>query len=172
MKESVFFATIARKIFDEELTVATDICDHIKERIVADDEFQLAFEKWTANEAGKPKVRYILSKIHKYIDLGMEINLDTSEVHIEHIMPVEPVQWNVTDEIHETYLWRLGNLMLLSGKFNKEASNKPFDEKKILYKDSKIEPNKQICEYTEWDSDQIEDRQRKLAEYAIEIWKK
>ncbi|HBM99257.1 MAG TPA: DUF262 domain-containing protein [Ruminococcus sp.] len=167
-----FFATIARKIFDEELIIAADICDHIKEKIVADDEFQPAFEKWTANESGKPKVRYILSKIHEYLDTGMEINLDTSEVHIEHIMPIDSAQWDVTEEIHETYLWRLGNLMLLSGKYNREASNKPFDEKKDLYKKSIIEPNKQVCEYTKWELDQIEDRQKKLAEYAIKIWKK
>lgn len=167
-----FFATLARKIYDEELTSANNICNQIREKIVADDEFQPLFEKWTANEAGKPKVRYILSKIHNYIDPGMELNINTSEVHIEHIMPVEPSKWNVTDEIHETYLWRLGNLMLLSGKFNKEASNKPFAEKKTKYKVSKIEPNKQVCEYSEWNSDQIDDRQKKLAEYAVKIWKK
>lgn len=167
-----FFATIARKIYDGELTSAKDICDQIREKIVADDEFRPAFEKWTANEAGKPKVRYILSKIHSYLDKGMELNLDTSEIHIEHIMPVEPSQWKVTEEIHETYLWRLGNLMLLSGKFNREASNKPFEEKKTKYERSKIEPNKQVSEYTKWESDQIEDRQKKLAEYAIKIWKK
>lgn len=167
-----FFATIARKIYDGELTSAKDICDQIREKIVADDEFRPAFEKWTANEAGKPKVRYILSKIHSYLDTGMELNLDTSEIHIEHIMPVEPSQWKVTEEIHETYLWRLGNLMLLSGKFNREASNKPFEEKKTKYERSKIEPNKQVSEYTKWESDQIEDRQKKLAEYAIKIWKK
>lgn len=167
-----FFASTAKKIFDEELITATDICEHIKEKIVADDEFKLAFEKWMANESIKPKVRYILSKIHRYLDNGMELSMDTSEVHIEHIMPVEPAQWNVTDEIHETYLWRLGNLMLLSGKYNKEASNRPFASKKEKYKNSKIEPNKDVCKYTEWKPEQIEDRQKKLAEYAIEIWKK
>lgn len=167
-----FFASTAKKIFDEELITAADICKHIREKVVADDEFKFAFEKWTANESAKPKVRYILSKIHRHLDIGMELNMDTSEIHIEHIMPIKPTQWNVTDEIHETYLWRLGNLMLLSGKFNQDASNQPFAIKKEEYKKSKIEPNKDVCEYAEWKPEQIEDRQKKLAEYAIEIWKK
>lgn len=165
-----FFASTAKAIFDGELTTAVDICTHIKEKIVSDDEFRLAFETWTANKSSKKTVRYIFRRIHQHIDKSNEINVDASEVHIEHIMPIEPIQWAVTEETHELYLWRLGNLMLLSGKFNRDISNKPFAEKKTGYSKSKIEPNKNVCQYTEWGPEQIEARQKLLAEYAIEIW--
>ena len=93
------------------------------------------------------------------------------EVHIEHIMPVNNNKWNVDTEFHDEYLWRLGNLALLSEKLNGSASNELFDEKKLYYRESKIEPNKQLAENCKWGKEEIENRQKQLARYALEIWK-
>lgn len=102
----------------------------------------------------------------------MEIELDSSKVHVEHIMPADASQWDVDEETHETYLWRLGNLMLLSGSINISISNKPFAEKKGRYADSKIEPNKEVSEVDQWGMAEIEERQKKLCALALQIWKK
>lgn len=167
-----FFAATAKSIYNGELDVVADICAKVKEQMVTDEEFVNSFEGWVASKSEKEIVRYILSKIHRYIDKGLEINPDTSEVHIEHIMPIDRSQWEVDPEVHEAYLWRLGNLMLLSGPINISISNKPFDDKKGGYLTSKIEPNKAVGECSVWGADEIVARQKSLANYAAAIWAK
>lgn len=167
-----FFAATAKGIYDGELDAAADICERVKEQMVTDDEFISSFSTWTAAKSEKEIIRYILSRIHRYIDKNLEINPDTSEVHVEHIMPVNPAQWEVTSEMHEAYLWRLGNLMLLSGPLNLSISNSPFETKKSRYLESKIEPNKAVAACSTWGADEIDARQKTLAKYAASIWAK
>ena len=168
----VLFAKIAVSIYEKELSTVGEICTEIDKNIVSDEEFKDAFSRWTAGESSKEIVRYILRKIHKNSNPTTEINIDNSEVHIEHIMPQDSSEWNVDDEMHEQYLWRLGNLALLDGRKNISISNKPFELKKEIYTKSFIEPNRDLGNYGEWNSEEIEDRQKKLAELAIKIWKK
>ena len=87
-------------------------------------------------------------------------------------MPEDNTQWQVPSDIHESYLWRLGNLALLSGPRNISISNKPFDAKKPTYLNSKIEPNKNLAQNANWTSVEIEARQTLFATYALKIWKK
>lgn len=167
-----FFAATAKGIYDGELDVAADICERIKEQMVTDDEFINSFSIWAASKSEKEIVRYILSRIHCHIDKNLEINLDTSEVHVEHIMPLNSAQWDIAPEVHEAYLWRLGNLMLLSGPLNIAASNSPFDVKREKYLSSKIEPNRAVAACSIWGADEIANRQKELASYAVTIWAK
>ena len=80
--------------------------------------------------------------------------------------------WNIAPDVHEEYLWRLGNLMLLSGPLNMSISNGPFESKKDSYRLSKIEPNSLVAECNTWDREQIIARQKLLADYAVKIWSK
>ncbi len=169
-KAEIFFAELAKDIYDGVYDDVNTICRTIKDGMASDQEFGDAFERWSGTKNGKEIIRYILRKIHKHLDADMEINIDTSEVHIEHIMPEDASQWNVDEETHDEYLWRLGNLTLLAGTLNISASNKPFDEKKDKYAASKIEPNKDLAAFTCWDKAAIEKRQQKLREYAVKIW--
>ena len=166
-----FFAEIAKKIYDNDLKDATAICDMIKQEIVSDDEFKTSFIEWKSNN--KELIRYILRKIHLYLDpANQEININNNEVHIEHIMPKDNSQWNMDDDIHQEYLWRLGNLALLSQKLNAKIKAKPFADKKEEYKKSIIKPNDELLSISVWDENEIVNRQKRLAECAIEIWKK
>ena len=79
----------------------------------------------------------------------------------------------ITDDIHKAYLWRLGNLCLLGSRLNQSISKKSFNYKKEnAYKDSKIEPNRDLLQYASWGSKEIEERQKILSGYALKIWKK
>ena len=167
-----FFVATARKIYNGELEEISEICECIRREIVSDEEFSSVFSVWTASKSEKEIVRYILTKIHQHLDTTLEINLDSSDVHIEHIMPVVATQWDVDEETHEAYLWRLGNLMLLSGPINSSISNKPFEVKKERYRESKIEPNKTVAEFSRWGAEEISERQKALCEAALEIWRK
>ena len=61
--------------------------------------------------------------------------------------------------------------MLLSGPINISISNRPFDEKKGEYLNSKIEPNKAVGQLDTWDEKTIKARQEDLSTYALQIWK-
>lgn len=169
-----YFSDIAQKIYGEDLNTVEDICVEIRKGIVSDDEFKESFKIWTGSSSYKDTIRYILRNIHQYLCKSNELlpNNNNMEVHIEHIMPEDNSEWKVDDEIHDTYLWRLGNLCLLSGPKNQSISNKPFSEKRGVYLESQIEPNKSIAENTIWNDETIEKRQELFATYALEIWKK
>jgi hypothetical protein len=87
-------------------------------------------------------------------------------------MPENSQKWTIDDEIHDNYLWRLGNLILLSGPINIEISNKPFLDKKKRYLDSDIKPNNELAFFETWTEKEINKRQADLANYAIKIWTK
>lgn len=167
-----YFAEIAKSIFDENLKDIDVICTEIKKGIVSDDEFKEAFKRWSGTKSSKETIRYILRNIHKHLGPSNELNFDNTEVHIEHIMSEDNSKWNVDEDFHESYLWRLGNLCLLSGLYNQSISNKVFLEKRSIYRESKIEPNKDIANNDHWDAQTIDQRQEKFADYALEIWKK
>lgn len=165
----VFFSNIANEIANKKYSTADEICGVIKKGIISDQEFKAAFEVWSGKATGN--IQYIFREINKVIDPNNEINLKGSSVHVEHIMPITADQWEISEEDHEEYLWRLGNLTLLSGKINREISNKPFKEKQKKYQSSKIELNKYFSKLKSWGPKEIEERQRKLANYAVKIWK-
>lgn len=171
-KTEVFFAGIARDIYNGNLDTVELICNQIANEVVSDKEFEEQFSRWKGSSRNKETIRYILRKVHKHLDPNLEINIDSSEVHIEHIMPIKITQWkDIDDQTHEDYLWRLGNLMLLSGSINTSASNKPYEVKKSRYLESKIEPNKEFEHIQVWNKEEIEARQQRLAKLALDIWK-
>ena len=43
-------------------------------------------------------------------------------------------KWNVPEDIHDEYLWRLGNLTLLGQEYNKKATNSTFDKSVLFIK--------------------------------------
>ncbi|HAK1354462.1 TPA: HNH endonuclease, partial [Listeria monocytogenes] len=72
---------------------------------------------------------------------------------------------------HGEYLWKLGNLTLLGGEYNKKSTNKIFNEKKEVYEYSQVQLTKELLDYEEWNIKTIKERQQSLAEIAVNIWK-
>lgn len=136
--------------------------------MISDMDFYNSFYTFTTKTTAY--IRYILIMIHNYLDKNHEINRNPSQVNIEHIMPKNSDQWEIDAKTRDAYLWRLGNLALLDDKLNKKASNQPFEDKKKLYAKSLIHPNQELANYSRWTSQEIENRQKKLAEIALKIW--
>ena len=131
------------------------------------------FILWKGSNSSSDKyiIRYIFRKVHEYLSHTSEVVIDNDKVHIEHIMPQEGSQWpEISNEDHDAYLWRLGNLALLDAVLNKEAQNKPFDKKKVYFEKSCIKPNDVIASQSYWGIDKIEERQKQLAKYALKLW--
>lgn len=98
---------------------------------------------------------------------------------IEHILPQvksEPGWEHISDSKHKELVHSIGNLSLLSPPLQKEASNKCFAHKKIVYNKANLELFKNIIsnngvERSEWNEDAINDRTEQLIKFAMEQWK-
>lgn len=169
----VFFARIAKSISDQILITKEDVQKLISNEMINNDEFEKLFSMWKGSNSSVDKftVRYFFRKIHHKLSDTSEVVLDNNKVHIEHIMPQDGSKWtNIPEDVHDAYLWRLGNLALLDSTLNKEQQNKPFSDKIPFFKQSVIRPNEDIAAQSSWGVEEIEKRQAILAKYALEIW--
>ena len=98
------------------------------------------------------------------------------DLTIEHIMPQTLNQaWRTdlgdrADEIHEQYLHRLGNLTLCGGKWGSAMSNRPFEEKKKIYKESSVKMTRQLVTRTEWNEAAMRERADELTREVLGLW--
>lgn len=110
-----------------------------------DGEFQVAFSQFNiashnhenATRKKRKLARHILSALEK----GGKTLVDSKMVcasTLEHILPQNPKKdWDEFDSRDAgEFLWRLGNLTLLESEKNREAANRPFTEKCLIYESS------------------------------------
>lgn len=101
------------------------------------------------------------------------VNSNTDAVNLEHILPKKPdkKKWsNFTEEDHESYLNRIGNLTLMKSRENSKFKSDGFNIKKNKYKNSGFWITNMLNKYSQWTKENIEDRQSKLAELAKNTW--
>ncbi|MBC1528665.1 DUF262 domain-containing protein [Listeria seeligeri] len=163
------FSKIAFRIYQEDIGEVEEIMDLLRKNIIGDSDFLHNFSSFEIKK--KPSIRYILKKINDSYSKEMAVLNDNNKIHIEHIMPVKANDWNIIKEDHGEYLWKLGNLTLLGGEYNKKSTNKVFNEKKGVYEFSQVQLTKELLEYEEWTVETIQERQKNLAKVAVDIWK-
>ena len=167
------FAGIAQRIAQNELENADAIIAAVNNLIIRDEEFYENFKLFEVKKGGT--IRYLLRKIHNHLNVETRIIADNQTIHIEHIMPKiinHADEWNIDADQHENYLNRFGNLTLLGQEYNRSAVNKDFESKKEIYQESEIPMTQELTEYQTWTVDDIEERQKELANLALWIWKK
>lgn len=167
-KYEIVFSKIAFNVYHKEYTTVEDIIEKIHKNTINDEEFESAFSLYSSKNKGT--IRYLFRELNKYLDQETEIINDNTKVHIEHIMPEKKGNWYINEEEHTEYLWRLGNLTLLGKEYNKAISNKIFQEKRTIYTASSILLSRELPTYTTWGTEEIKDRQEKLAKLALKVW--
>ncbi|MGN8412520.1 GmrSD restriction endonuclease domain-containing protein [Helicobacter pylori] len=142
-----------------------------------DFEFKDSFitkELYGRNKTKKKKTRYFLERLEKF---DTEEPVNTQECTIEHIMPQTlNLEWERDlgenfQAIHEKYLHTIGNLTLTG--YNKEYSNKSFQEKRDMekgFKQSPLKLNQSLKDLKPFDEKEIEKRANDLADWALKIW--
>lgn len=119
---------------------------------------------------------HVLSQLE---NAGQNEPSPVSEYSIEHIMPQsidDVAEWRDMlgeswEEVHQTWLHRLGNLTLTG--YNSTYSNKPFEEKKTVtggFNQSAVRLNEYVRQQPEWTALEMEGRSRALAQRALDIW--
>lgn len=114
--------------------------------------------------------KYILREIEDYGHSEKLTSKDNKVINLEHIMPKNNSQWKVDTEEHKKYLYRLANQTLLLEEYNKSISNKVFDQKKEMYKKSKIDMTLKLCSYDKWDVESINQREQELTTIILKRW--
>ncbi len=118
-------------------------------------------------------VKYILSKIEVYQHKN-EIDPESDLFTIEHILPenADDTWGNFTFEEINRSVYRMGNLTLLERKLNREAGQKGYVEKIVLFAQSNSELTKTLPDnFNTWNEDKLAARQRELAKHAKAVWK-
>lgn len=108
--------------------------DNAVKRVVGwipdDGAFFVAFKD--ASIPKQAQSRYLLTKVEAYLrtesEVHDEITLGGGKVHVDNIYPSRP-EARLKSEDHETWVNRLGNLTLLTGRRNQSISTLPYPEK-------------------------------------------
>lgn len=144
---------------------------------VGDAELRRDFETLSVNTRGprKKQVRYILARLES--DAAKKaVDFETDPATIEHILPENA--GDAWDEVfpvssRESFLYRIGNLTLLEGRINRRIGNRLYAEKVVTYGESNYVLTKNVAEHApeEWNPALLEDRQKRLARRAVQIWR-
>jgi uncharacterized protein with ParB-like and HNH nuclease domain len=165
----------------ESNNIVNNVKEELKKDFPSDEDFIKNFIKFDFNV---DRAKYVLGKIEYYINPPAEKMIDWEQVHLEHIIPKkikttkskkEYGDWERylgnDVEKHMNNLNKIGNLTLLQGKLNIIASNNVFSEKKYNYKQSDIQITRDLCDYRFFKIKNLNDRSKKLSQYAEKIWR-
>ena len=143
-------------------------------------EFEISIQNAIIRSA--PRARYILKKIDDFETAdGAYVLMTSNRLHVEHVAPQRPsgdYDWKVQMKGEANYreiIYRIGNLTLLPEKINREASNKPFDKKKIIYKKVKGHARlpiltEEVLTHDSWNQAVIRKRSDHIAKEAVKVW--
>lgn len=168
-RNTVYYATI-KSINTGE---SGDCIVAIMKSGVNNDEFKQSL----ANDVyGMPYAGAILLRIECEIH-DNSASIQFNNVSVEHILPqtMTDSYWTerFTVEQQKSWVHKLGNLTLLSGRKNSAAQNYDFEKKKDVYLSRGISSfylTKKVCDETNWTIETLEKRQKELLEKAAEIW--
>ena len=168
------YADKAKEIFSSSIKTAAELRDSLISIIPQDEVFREQFKIATVSQA--KNARYYLSSIenHKRGKQHPEllVNLNPDSVNLEHVLPQNP-EGNYptfTDEQHSAYYKRIGNLTLMKTKENNDFKSSKFSDKKTKYAESELWITNSLSSLSEWNINEINNRQVELAELAIETW--
>ena len=99
---------------------------------------------------------------------------------LEHIMPQQwKHYWPLPDPddapaevLRNNSIGMLGNLTIIEGPENIQASNRKWDDKRLIFVNSELTINRQLAARDTWDESAIMERSKELAAIACQIWPK
>ncbi len=143
-----------------------------KQRFPNNDEFKEHFI--TIDFYNLKEKKYFFERLEHF---NTQEPVNTKECTIEHIMPQTlEEEWERDlggnfQAIHDKYLHTIGNLTLTG--YNKEYSNKSFQEKRDMekgFKQSPLRLNQSLRDLEVFGEEQIKKRANDLADWALKIW--
>lgn len=163
----------ARDVMNGKIITARQLALAMMRDVPTDIQFKAAFEEATVSKSHL--ARYYLRALELKVKGSDEPELVPNEdtvITLEHILPQNPENgWNHIDsEIAKSYYKRLGNMVLLQASKNSEIGNKPFEEKREIFEKSPYYLTNMVARNSSWGIEEIKQRQKTLAENAVELW--
>lgn len=152
---------------------AQDLADAMHPNIIPNNiDFAAAF---STHKTDGPLARFFLRCLEVKCNNLPEpewVPSEEADINLEHILPQNPGDnWpEVNPEEAKANYRRLGNLALLQRTRNTLIENKSFSDKKPILKTSGYELTKWIVKKQDWGVKQIDERQKLMADLAVQIW--
>ena len=168
------YAVLAHQIYRKEITTCSNMVAEIKPELADNVEFMDAFAKAVVSKA--KLARYYLDSMERKStegdDAGLVPDDDTLKVNLEHIVPIGGGDgWtHIDEEIRSSLFNRLGNMVLLNSKKNAKLGNVSFEKKRTAFAESPFVLTRTVTDCASWGLDEINARQKKLAELAVKTW--
>ncbi len=169
------YNTVAERLATENMTFR-DVLNELRPIYIRDKDFIYAFSNKilkTTQSRNKRVVRYILFAIEQHITT-ISHDFDSDRYNLEHIMPENLSEaWDhITDMDHEQFVYRLGNMTIMSTAQNRNLGNAGFDVKRETFLNSEFQLTQRVAaENAEWNPSRIEHHQSWMATQATAIWR-
>lgn len=166
----------ALRLHRGEAKTLTDILDTLRSIYRGDSAFRADFAEMaikTTQSRNAKIVRYILCRLERQAG-GIEFDPDSPAYSIEHVLPQSP-EGNFeafNDRDLDTFIYRLGNMVMLEAGKNKDIGNRPYGDKRPALLASGHHLTRKLAEdNAEWTPERLEVRQRQLANFATTVWR-
>ena len=144
-----------------------NVSDILRRHYPTDAEFKSDFQ-YAALQ--KRKAKHVLLELERQ-ESGPGFDANDPECTLEHVFPQNPGEgWGKFGN-RAAFVWRLGNLAILTRDEQRRAGNSPFAEKREIYRESRFGWTKKLADYEEWTPGSVERRQEQMANSAVAIWK-
>jgi len=164
-----FYALSAYEVINNPIQGLRKVVSNISQYAPDDTVFKQEFSTFIS--PNKKISLYILHKIeHRNRGRREALSQNPIKINVEHIMPQSiGTSWKKVKKYHQNYINRIGNLTLLGTRLNK--TNAGFTRKKNkFYANSEVDLTKALVSYNNWGKNQINQRQKELAEKAVFVW--
>ncbi len=171
------FVDCARSLRTGDGVTANDLFRaHLAKFYPTNSQFHSAFtRKATRSNA---LARYILAELNDFLSdsVSMQTQTDPFATDLEHILPKKhDASWKCGRKNFpggpDRYIFRLGNMTLISTKLNQDIGNADFATKKKAYARDCLDITKQILTEKHWTSAEITRRQNWMASVAVKVWR-
>jgi len=174
-QERVYHAA-AMQLHSKEATNLTQVLATLRQIYPGDNAFKADFSEKvikTTQTRNAKIVRYILCKLEKQ-DGGIDFDADSPSYTIEHVLPQSPEDgWDAfNDRDLENFVYRLGNMVMLEARMNKDIGNQPYADKRPALQQSSMHLTQKLAEENnEWIPGRLDARQKQLANLATTVWR-
>lgn len=169
------YSEAAVKIRQKSVATTKQLFAEMKDLVPGDTDFDKEFANAKVSKAYL--ARYYLHALErqKIGEKEPELvpNANEAEVNLEHVLPQNPQAgtWtNFDDDARSAFTYRLGNLALMKVTENVQAGTEEFAAKKNRFAKSNFLLTKMIASSADWNTKEIENRQKELATLAIAAW--
>jgi len=167
------YAKRATEVCEGKVTTAKQLSIAMKDIVPTDAQFQAEFATCRVTKASLARYYLRALELSNRGEKEPEFvpNEDQSEITLEHVLPENPTKaWKIMPDIASAYHKRLGNLVLLKATPNAVIGNEPFSAKKPELESSTYKLTEVAGKSKAWGPNEIEARQKKLAEIAVKTW--